>query len=205
MTSERGEGFGFAPAHDAPIPYMQRIRDYYVTLGYGTPYEWAHYAKVPFQPLKKPLAESRVTIITTASPYQPDKGDQGPGAPYNSAAKFYKVYSGDTAKDHDLRVSHVGIDRKHTTAEDSGTWFPLPELRAAAGAGRIGSLAPRFHGLPTNRSHRVTLEVDCPEVVARCKADGVDAAILLPNCPVCHQSCQPRRPRASRRPESRPS
>ncbi len=50
MTSERGEGFGFAVAHDAPIPYMQRIRDYYVTLGYGTPYEWAHYAKVPFQP-----------------------------------------------------------------------------------------------------------------------------------------------------------
>ena len=188
MASERGEGFGFAPAHDAPIPYMQRIRDYYVTLGYGTPYEWAHYASVPFQPLKKPLAESRVTIITTAAPYQPDKGDQGPGAPYNSAAKFYKVYSGDTAKDHDLRISHVGIDRKHTTAEDSGTWFPLPELRRAAARGRIGSLGPRFHGLPTNRSHRVTLEVDCPEVVARCKADGVDAAILLPNCPVCHQS-----------------
>ena len=84
--------------------------------------------------------------------------------------------------------AHVGIDRKHTSAEDSGTWFPLPELRRAAARGRIGSLAPRFHGLPTNRSHRVTLEVDCPEVVARCKADGVDAAILLPNCPVCHQS-----------------
>ena len=62
------------------------------------------------------------------------------------------------------------------------------ELRRAAERGRIGSLAPRFHGLPTNRSHRVTLEVDCPEIVARCKADGVDAAILLPNCPVCHQS-----------------
>ena len=188
MTSERGEGFGFAVAHDAPIPYMQRIRDYYVTLGYGAPYEWAHYAKVPFQPLKKPLAQSRVTIITTASPYQPDKGDQGPGAPYNSAAKFYKVYSGDTDRDHDLRISHVGIDRKHTSAEDSGTWFPLPELRRAAARGRIGSLAPRFHGLPTNRSHRTTLEVDCPEVLARCKADAADAALLVPNCPVCHQS-----------------
>jgi len=187
MTSERGE-FRFAPAHDAPIAYMQRIRDYYVTLGYGTPYEWAHFASVPFQPLKKPLAETRVTLVTTAAPYQPDKGDQGPGAPYNSAAKFYKVYSGDTARDHDLRISHVGIDRKHTTAEDSGTWFPLPELRRAAKRGRIGSLAPRFHGLPTNRSHRVTLDIDCPELVARCKADGVDAAVLLPNCPVCHQS-----------------
>ena len=190
MTSERGQGsgFGFAPAHDAPIPYMQRIRDYYVALGYGAPYEWAHYAQAPFQPLQKSLAQARVTIVTTAAPYQPDKGDQGPGAPYNAAAKFYTVYSGDTGHDHDLRISHVGIDRKHTTAEDPGTWFPLPELRRAAAGRRIGSLAPRFHGLPTNRSHRVTLEVDCPEVVARCKADGVDVAILAANCPVCHQS-----------------
>ena len=34
----------------------------------------------------------------------------------------------------------------------------------------------------------MTLNVDCPEIVARCKADKVDAAILVPNCPVCHQS-----------------
>ncbi len=188
MTSKRGDGFGFAPAYDVPIPYMQRVRDYYLALGYGAPYEWAHYAQVPFQPLSKPLAQSRVTVITTAAPYQPDKGDQGPGAPYNAAAKFYTVYSGDAAKDHDLRISHIAIDRKHTTAEDSGTYFPLTELRLAAGRGRIGSIAPRFHGLPTNRSHRVTLEVDCPEVVDRCLTDAVDAAILVPNCPVCHQS-----------------
>lgn len=188
MTSGRSDEFGFAPAHDAPIPYIQRIRDYYVALGYGAPYQWAHYAAVPFQPLKKPLEDACVTIITTAAPYQPDKGDQGPGAPYNAAAKFYTVYSGDTSKDHDLRISHVGIDRKHTTAEDPGTYFPLPDLRAAAKGGRIGSVAPRFHGLPTNRSHRLTLEVDCPEIVARCKADRVDAAILAANCPVCHQS-----------------
>ena len=143
---------------------------------------------MPFHPLVKPLARCRLTIITTAAPYQPDKGDQGPGAPYNSAAKFYTVYSGDTAKDHDLRISHVAIDRKHTTAEDPATYFPLTELRRTAADGRIGSVAPRFHGLPTNRSHRVTLDVDCPEIVARCKADGVDAAILVPNCPICHQS-----------------
>jgi D-proline reductase (dithiol) PrdB len=186
--SDHHDDFGFAPSHDVPIAYMQRIRDYYLALGYGTPYAWAHYAQVPFQVLKKPLADSRITIITTAAPYQPDKGDQGPGAPYNAAAKFYDVYSGDTSRDHDLRISHVGIDRKHTTAEDLGTYFPLACLRNAASNGRIGSLAPRFHGLPTNRSHRTTLGVDCPEVVARCLADGVDAAILLPNCPVCHQS-----------------
>jgi hypothetical protein len=188
MTSERGREFGFAAAHDTPISYLQRIRDYYQALGYGAPYEWAHYSEVPFHPLEKPLSKCRVTLITTAAPNQPDKGDQGPGAPYNAAAKFYTVYSGDTARDHDLRISHVAIDRKHTTAEDLAAYFPLTELRRRAASGRIGSLAPRFHGAPTNRSHRATLEVDCPEIVARCKADGVDAAILVPNCPVCHQT-----------------
>jgi D-proline reductase (dithiol) PrdB len=138
--------------------------------------------------LGKPLSRSRVTIVTTAAPYHPDKGDQGPGAPYNAAAKFYAVYSGNTQEDHDLRISHIAIDRKHTTAEDPGAYFPLTELRKRAASGRIGSVAARFHGAPTNRSHRVTLEVDCPEIVARCKADGVDAAILVPNCPVCHQT-----------------
>jgi hypothetical protein len=188
MTGEGEEDFGFAPAHDVPIPYMQRIRDYYVALGFGAPYRWAHYAHVPFHPLIVPLSKARVTIVTTAAPYQPGKGDQGRGAPYNAAAKFYAVYSGDTGKDHDLRISHVGIDRAHTTAEDLGSYFSLTPLREAARRGRIGSVAPRFHGLPTNRSHRVTLQIDCPELVARCKADAVDAVILQPNCPVCHQS-----------------
>ncbi len=184
MTSERASEFGFAAAHDAPIPYLQRVRTYYEALGYGAPYEWAHYSSVPFHPLGNPLSQCRLTIITTAAPYQPDKGDQGPGVPYNAAAKFFTVYSGDTAQDHDLRVSHIAIDRVHASAEDPATYFPLNELRQRASSGRIGALAPRFHGLPTNRSHRVTLETDCPEIVARCKADGVDAVILVPNCPV---------------------
>ena len=45
--SEGEKSFGFAPEHDEPVPYMQRIRDYYATLGYGAPYRWAHYAEVP--------------------------------------------------------------------------------------------------------------------------------------------------------------
>jgi hypothetical protein len=128
-----------------------------------------------------------VALITTAAPYQPDKGDQGPGAPYNAAAKFYQVYSGDTGVDHDLRIAHVAIDRKHTTMEDSGTWFPLPALRRAAAAGRL-RLGPRFHGVPTNRSQEHTVGVDAPEILRRCREDAADAAILVPNCPVCHQA-----------------
>jgi hypothetical protein len=178
----------FAAAHDVPIAYMQRTREYYAALGYGKPYRWAHFVEVPFHGLAKPLALCRVAIVTTAAPYRPECGDQGPGAPYNAAAKFYSVYSGDSASDPDLRISHVAIDRAHTTAEDIGSYFPLEQLRRCAAAGRIGAPAARFHGLPTNRSHRVTIDVDCRELVARSRADGVDAVILVPNCPVCHQS-----------------
>ena len=105
---------GLASDEDVPIPYMTRTRDWYLALGYGNPYRWAHYAEVPFTPLAKPLAEMTVALLTTASPYDPSKGEQGVGAPYNAEAKFYKVYSGDVTIDHDVRISHVAIDRKNT-------------------------------------------------------------------------------------------
>jgi hypothetical protein len=180
---------GFAPDYDSPIPYMQRTRDYYRAIGYTTPYRWAHHIAAPFTPLKKPLARSRVTIVTTAAPYRADKGDQGPGAAYNGGAKFYQVYSGDTSQQHDLRISHIGYDRVHTSAEDNGTWFPLPALLRLRDAGRIGAVTQNFHGAPTNRSHRVTVETDAPEILRRCREEETDVAILVPNCPVCHQTC----------------
>lgn len=179
---------GFAPDEDGAIPYMKRTRDWYLALGYNNPYRYAHYVDVPFQPLRKPLAQSTVTLLTTAAPYQPDKGPQGPGAPYNAAAKFYVPYTGETSVEHDLRVSHVGIDRKHTSMEDSNCWFPLPLMRRLVQQGRVGRLAKRFHGVPTNRSQRHTIQGDIPVILERCREDEVEAAVLVPNCPVCHQT-----------------
>lgn len=172
-----------------PLGYMRRTREWYLGLGYDKPYEWAHNPDAPFTRPSKPLAEMTVALITTAAPYQADKGPQGPGAPYNSAAKFYEVFSGPTDSDPDLRISHVGIDRKNADMADQGAWFPLKALRKVLAAGRIGAIARRFHGAPTNRSQRHTMEVDAPELLKRLREDGVDAAILVPNCPVCHQTC----------------
>ena len=134
MRTDALDDLGFAAADDVPIPYLQRTRDYYQALGYGAPYEWAHFAEVPFRPLARPLAQCRVALITTAAPYRAELGDQGPGAPYNARAKFYDVYSGDTAQDHDLRISHVAIDRDHTTAEDPGTLVPAARAARRRGA-----------------------------------------------------------------------
>src|ERR1700731_1224668 len=131
MTPQIGEQPGFAPDEDAPIPYMARTREYYQAIGYTIPFRWANFIDAPFHPLRKPPSRSRVTIVTTAAPFDPAKGDQGPGAKYNGGAKFYKVYDGDTSQPHDLRISHIGYERKHTSATDSGTWFPLPQLLKA--------------------------------------------------------------------------
>lgn len=175
-------------ASDIPLPYIKRTADYYRTLGYGAPYQWAQFDTVPFAPLKRPLAHSTVALITTAAPYAQGKGDQGPGALYNAAAKFYDVYAKSTATLPDLRISHVAIDRDHTTAEDLGSYFPLAALKAAETAGRIGRVARRFYGLPTNRSIKTTTRVDAPALLAHCREDAVEVAVFIPNCPVCHQS-----------------
>ncbi len=209
-----------------PLPYLTRIREYYAALGYGAPYRWAAFEDVPFVPLRKPLREARIGVVTTAVRYDPAKGEQGPDAAYNGAAKFFEVYSGGTGsqsldghcracpdnpeakasqksamdrrnksdddcgdREPDLRISHIAYDRDHSPATDQASWFPLRALRHLAATGEIGGVAEQFHGLPTNRSHRVTGEVDAPEIVARCVEDGVDAVVLVPNCPVCHQSC----------------
>ncbi len=172
----------------APLPYLQRISNYYQTLGYGAPYRWAEFEDVPFHTLGKPLSQARVGIVTTAAPFQPDRGDQGPGAAYNGAAKFFEIYTASTDVEPDLRISHIAIDRDHTSAEDQGSYFPLRALKSLLEDGTFHALSPRFYGLPTNRSQATTINVDCAHLVDLCIEDAVDIALLVPNCPVCHQS-----------------
>jgi hypothetical protein len=178
----------FVPEEDQPVRYIERTRSYYLGLGYDNPYQWAHYLEVPFSPLKKPLNQSVLGLITTAVPYDAEKGLQGQGAPYNAAAKFYQPYKSAINQKQDLRIAHVGIDRKNANMEESECWFPLPAARRVVEMGRLRMVSPNFYGLPTNRSQRHTLEVDAPIILEMLRADNVDVAVLIPNCPVCHQS-----------------
>ncbi len=182
-TGTRGDDEPFAGVPEAlpsqPIRYIDRTRAWYQALGYA-PYRWPHFDDVPFTALRKPLAESRLALVTTAAPLQPTAGDQGPGAAYNGDAKFFEVYTSPTDEPADVRISHIGYDRHHTTAEDPNTWFPLPRLHEAVAAGRIGSLTARFYGAPTVRRQRTTIEEHAPQIRALCESDGADVALLVP-------------------------
>jgi len=164
---------------DLPIRYIDRSRAYYLALGYDNPYRWAYNRDVPFVALSRPLTRSRVGLITTAAPFKPEAGDQGPWAPYNASAKFTEVYSMPIESLPDLRIAHLGYDRKHTSAEDINSYFPLQRLKEAEAAGRIGELNSRFYAVPSLRSQRLTTERDAPGILEMCRADGIDAAILV--------------------------
>ena len=86
---------------------------------------------VPFTPLKKPLSESRVALVTTAAPYQPDKGDQGPGAP--TTRRLSSTVYTDTTEPIDLRVlawASIAIIRRRKTW--AGSPRQLKRLEAKA-------------------------------------------------------------------------
>ncbi|WP_069299819.1 glycine reductase [Neptunicoccus sediminis] len=172
---------------DRPLDYIPRIRAYYQALGYGAPYEWAVHERVPFAPLAKPLNAARIGIVTTAAPFKAGAGAQGAGAPYNGAAKFFEPFAAPVKPEPVLGISHIAYDRVHTSAADQRSYFPLQALQKLADAKEIGAVAERFYGLPTNRSQTRTRE-DAARLVGFAQEDALDGVVLVPNCPVCHQS-----------------
>jgi hypothetical protein len=160
---------------NAPVPYMDRTRHYYRALGYASDYRWASFDDVPFTPPAKPLAELRIALITTASPADFD-GEK-------------RVWSGAVSPPpQKLFTDNVAWDKESTHTDDRASFLPIEAAGELAGEGIFKGLTARFHGVPTEYSQRKTIEEDAPEILARVRKDGADAAVLCPLCPVCHQT-----------------
>ncbi|MEI2651544.1 MAG: hypothetical protein V9G12_05170 [Microthrixaceae bacterium] len=71
-------------------------------------------------------------------------------------------------------------DKEATHTDDPESYLPLARLAEQVGQGRIGSLSPRFYGVPTEYSQRRTIDVDAPAIVEFLREDRVDAALLVP-------------------------
>ena len=157
------------------VSYIDRTREYYGALGYERPYRWARFREVPFAPLSKPLAECRATLVTTASPHLGQRARDG------VLRGGKQVWSGPSAEPPErLYTDDLAWDKEATHTDDVESFLPLRQLAARAAEGRIGSLAARFHGVPTDYSQRRTREQDAPEVLRRCREDEVDVALLVP-------------------------
>ena len=151
------------------VGYIQRTRDYYRAQGYTTDYQWAHYQETPFTGLTRPLAESRIAIISTAMP-----SDQ-------VAKKLRTVVSAPVEPPpQSLFTDDLSWDKENTHTDDLPSFLPIEQLTQLAREKVIGELAPRFHCVPTEYSKRNTIETDAPEILRRCQQDKVDLALLVP-------------------------
>jgi hypothetical protein len=148
---------------------MERSRLYYEAQGFERAYRWATFDEVPFTPLKKPLSESRLGVITTAATYPRTSKDTR------------RVDTGSVQEPPErLYANDLSWDKQATHLDDRESYFPVDQLQAAIADGRLGALSPRFYCAPTSYSHRETLTEDAPEILRLCQEDAIDIALLVP-------------------------
>ncbi len=154
-------------SHRSYVSYIDKSREYYGASGYERPYRWAHYEDVPFSRPSKTLAQSRIGVVTTA--------DQAPrGAP--RATMLFAAPNSESGR----LFTEKSWDHEATHTNDPETYLPLARLAEHVDAGHVASQSPRFYGVPTDYSQRLTLEQDAPQIEAWMRKDGVDIALLVP-------------------------
>jgi hypothetical protein len=163
------------PARRVFVSYIDKSREFYLAQGFGNPYRWAYNRDVPFTPLKKPLAASRVGVVTTTSlpggDHPEDLADRPPKRAYAAPA---------TPSPEAMFTRDLSWDKEATHTDDVDSFLPLRALRELAAEKRIGGVSPRFYGVPTEYSQRKTNTVDAPDILAFCREDDVDVALLVP-------------------------
>ncbi len=160
------------------VRYIDKTRDYYRSQGYDKPYRWAQFEDVPFQPLRKTLAESRLALISTSEIADRSWADQSTPLERGEVGSVYSIPIETPVED--LYSHSQSYDSHATTLDDVNAFFPLTRLRELLATGRIGALAPNAQALYNAYSQRKTRTVDAPEVLRRCRDEAVDIALLTP-------------------------
>ncbi len=159
----------------SPVRYIKQTRDLYDSLGYP-PYQWyAADSPAPWTKLSKPLAKSRLGLISTAGTYI-----TGQVAYYYKDDTSVRKIAADTEIDR-LRFSHVTENYLVDARKDPRTVFPSEALRHLEREGVIGSLADNYYscmgGIYSQR--RVNEEL-IPQLRATVHAEGIDLMLLVP-------------------------
>ena len=157
---------------DEAVGYMQRTREYYRALGYESDYVWARFDEVPFARLGTSLGRARIALVSTSSPVDRHNRD---------AKGVRHVWSGAVEPPPErLITSDLAWDKESTHMADRESFLPIRAMQRLAEDGVFGGLAPRFFGIPTEYSHRKTIEDDAPALVGMLRDERADGVILLP-------------------------
>ena len=142
-------------------------------------YRWRRLDPVPWSPLRKPLAECRLALVSSAGFVLRDQ------QPFDESVRGGDVTFRRIPSDSDVSAlvdthrsesfDHAGLSR------DPNLAFPLDRVRELARSGRIGSLASThlsFMGSITAPGRLV--RDTAPEAASALVRDSVDVALLVP-------------------------
>jgi D-proline reductase (dithiol) PrdB len=138
--------------------------------------------EIPWTPLKKPLAEMRFALMTSAGinmkcdpAFDMERERQEPlwGDP-----SYRKIPISATEADIDVNHLHVNTDY---IKQDINVALPIKRFQELADDGTIGALAPTaysYYGYQMDPT--VLLNDSMPKVAADMHAEGVEAVLLTP-------------------------
>ncbi len=127
-----------------------------------------------FTALKKPLAESRVAIVTSAALHRPDQDR------FTAADTGFRALN---RADRNLVMGHWSPNFDHSGFQmDINVVYPIDRLEELAADGLIGDVAPRHFAFAGNQPDTVSeLRLDTgPTCALELIADAVDVVVLTP-------------------------
>jgi D-proline reductase (dithiol) PrdB len=141
-------------------------------------YPWPAFSTAPWTPVTKPLAASRVGVVTTGGLYR-----AGVDAPFEGGApagdwSFRSIPA-------DVPIQTLAIAHEHFAHEvaeaDMNTIFPLDRLRELQSAGLIGGLADVHFSIMGYCTRAADLaEGAAPAIASGLQAAGADVALVVP-------------------------
>jgi len=157
------------------VEYMASITQRYEQLGYA-PYRWFRAdSPPPFQPLSKPLAESRLGLMSTSGAYV-----VGQVAYHYKDDTSIRAIPKDTPV-ADIRFSHITENYLANPRQDPNCILPIGVLNEAEKEGRIGELAPElFSCMGGVYSQRRVREETIPALHTEFERQAVDTVLLVP-------------------------
>ncbi len=157
-----------------PVDYIPRIQEKYAREGYPT-YRWVvHTDTPPWQPLRRPLKESRLGLIASGGIYRVGQV----AFHYKDDTSFRSIPT--DVPTAELRVTHFAYDLMDAR-QDPNVVFPLDTLRGLVREGVLGGLAAQAYTFMGGiYSARRVQEELAPQLTRRLLADVVDAVLLVP-------------------------
>jgi D-proline reductase (dithiol) PrdB len=154
-----------------PVRYIDQVRHHYSD---QPAYRWSTFETIPWTPLRKPLSQCRIALLSSAGIHLKDQD------PFSTERDDLSWREIPTASDPEtFRVAHHS--KNATRVKDFNTVLPIEPLQELSTEGVIASLAPTAFTFMGRIFKRTQLQNEMtPAVVSRLRALNVDAAVLVP-------------------------